>query len=353
MKLVIFGLSVSSSWGNGHATIWRGLIRELICSGHKVTFFEKNTEYYEANRDLTCIDGMELVLYDQWINVEKTVHIQLKNADVAIVTSYCPDAVLAARRLESTGGILKLFYDLDTPVTFDNIENNLWPDYISDNGLKMFDCVLSYTGGNVLEKLRKNLGAVNVFPLYGCADPYAHFPSDVSEIYECDLSYMGTYAIDRQKKLHELFIEPANNSPQKKFIIAGAMYPVNLQLRQNISYFNHIVPSEHPSFYCSGKFTLNITREAMARNGFCPSGRLFEAAICGTAVISDLWEGIDHFFTPDKEILTVEKASQVGEILNMNNKKRQKIANQARVRCLREHTSRCRVDELLKIISQF
>ncbi|MDO5577058.1 MAG: hypothetical protein Q4F84_08260, partial [Fibrobacter sp.] len=278
MKFVILGLSVSSSWGNGHATIWRGLIRELISNGHKVTFFEKNVEYYESNRDLTYIDGMELILYDRWTDVEKIVRVQIKKADIAIVTSYCPDAVLAARLLETTCGVLKIFYDLDTPVTLENMENNLWPAYISDDGLRMFDCVLSYTGGNVLEKLRKNLGAVNVFPLYGCADPSAHFPSDVIEIYKCDLSYMGTYASDRQKKLYELFIKPADNVPQKKFIMAGAMYPDNLQLRQNISHFHHIVPSEHSSFYCSGKFTLNITREAMAKNGFCPSGRLFEAA---------------------------------------------------------------------------
>lgn len=353
MTFVIFGLSVSSSWGNGHATIWRGLIRALAGMGHRITFFEKDVQYYASNRDLTVIDGMELILYENWIQVETTARIRFKYADVAIVTSYCPDAASVTESLENMTGILKIFYDLDTPVTLQSIENNSWPPYIPDKGLGMYDCILSFTGGAVLGKLKSVLGASSVFPLYGCADSETHFPSDILKIYNGDLSYMGTFAADRQKKLVELFVEPAKKVPQKRFILGGVMYPNDFPWSENICYYEHIAPPDHPSFYCSSKFTLNITREAMAKNGYCPSGRLFEAAICGVAVISDWWDGLDNFFIPGEEILIAENSQQVVEIIEMSDEERLKIAMQARKRCLSQHTARHRAEELVKIVSQF
>lgn len=353
MTFVIFGLSVSSSWGNGHATIWRGLIRELTSMGHKITFFEKNVQYYSSNRDLTIIEGMELILYENWVEVETTARIRLKNADVAIVTSYCPDAVEAYRLMSDNFSKLKIFYDMDTPVTLECIEKNSWPSYIPEDGLRGFDCVLSYTGGFVTDKLKSVLGADTVFTLYGCADPNAHYPSDTSQMYNGDISYLGTFAVDRQDKLVELFVEPARMVPEKRFILGGSLYPEDFPWTENIHFYQHIAPPDHSSFYCSSKFTLNITRGAMAENGYCPSGRLFEAAICGVAVISDWWEGLDKFFVPDEEILIAEKSQQVVQILEMNNNRRKKIAHQARKRCLSEHTAKHRAKELINIISKF
>lgn len=349
MKLVIFGLTMSSSWGNGHATLWRGLCRSLARRGHEVVFFERDVPYYAAHRDLAHMEGVQLVLYADWSEGLPTIRRELADADAAMVTSYCPDGVAATDVVGECPG-LKVFYDLDTPVTLDAIKTGNAPSYIGPRGLRDFDLVLSFTGGRALDELRAELGARWVAPLYGHVDPDTHRPAPRQPQYVADLSYLGTYAADRQNALEELLVEPARRAPHRRFVIGGAQYPDSFPWASNIYFVRHLPPGEHPSFFSSSTVTLNVTRRAMAEMGFCPSGRLFEAAACGVPILSDCWEGLDTFFTPDVEILIARHGTDTLRALERSPEELRRIAEAARERTLAEHTANRRALELETIL---
>lgn len=347
MEIVVFGLTVSSSWGNGHATLWRALARALARRGHRLVFFERDVPYYAAHRDLVELPGGELRLYDAWENVLGEARRRLAGADVAMVTSYCPDAVAAAELILSSAPGRRVFYDLDTPVTLDALRRGEPVPYVAANGLADFDVVLSYTGGRALEELRTRLGARRVAPLYGCVDPDVHRPVSPDPRYVADLSYLGTYAQDRQATLRDLFLEPARRLEGHRFLIGGALYPDDFPWLPNIAFVHHVPPPEHATFYCSSRMTLNVTRRAMAEMGYCPSGRLFEAAACGTPLLSDAWPGLERFFEPGSEILVAASADDVTAALSMGAGELAAVARRARERTLDEHTADRRVDDLL------
>lgn len=352
MKLVIFGLTVSSSWGNGHATLWRGLCRALERAGHRVVFFERDVPFYRANRDLTAPTWGELQLFTHWDDVLPAVRMQLADTDVSIVTSYCPDALAATEAIAGTGVPLRVFYDLDTPVTLERIRAGETVDYIGPRGLADYDLVLSYTGGRALDELQTRLGARRVAPLYGFVDPEAHFPVPPDPAWSADLSYLGTFAEDRQATLEELFIEPARRLPDRRFFIGGAQYPADFPWTKNVFFLRHVAPARHPAFFCSSRLTLNVTRRAMRASGHCPSGRLFEAAACGVPILSDTWEGLDRFFQIGSEILVANNACDAMAALHLSDDELRRIARQARERVLGEHTAAHRVGELERLLSE-
>jgi spore maturation protein CgeB len=345
MKLVVFGLTISSSWGNGHATLWRGLVKALVRRGHRVVFFEKDVPYYAGARDLWEIPGGELVLYPEWDAVLPYARSHLADADVAMVTSYCPDGPAAAALALDSPAALRVFYDLDTPVTLDGLRSGGRVPYLPEEGLGGFDLVLSFTGGEALAQLRELLGARRAAPLYGHVDPDVHRPAPPAGPL-ADLSYLGTYAADRQAALEALFIEPARRMPERRFLIAGAQYPHDFPWTDNVFFQRHLPPSEHPAFLCSSALTLNVTRRAMAEMGFCPSGRLFEAAACGVPILSDAWTGLDAFFAPGREILTARTTEEAMAALSLPREELARIARSARERTLAEHTSERRAAEL-------
>lgn len=346
-NIVIFGLTVSSSWGNGHATLWRGLLRALAERGHRVTFFEKDVQYYRDARDLTELPGGgTLCFYGDLESIRAQAQAALDAADVAIVTSYCPAGGEVAELVLGSRAAAKVFYDLDTPVTLRALENGARPEYLPKSGLAGFALVLSYTGGRALTELKHRLGATCVAPLYGWVDPVQHHPVSAEDHYRCDLSYLGTYAPDRQPALEELFLQPAREVSSCTFLIGGAQYPADFPWTENLYFHRHVPPSAHPAFFSSSKWTLNITRQAMAEYGFCPSGRLFEAASCGTPLLSDRWEGLETFLTPGEEILLVERAEDVVQALKASQGERDRIARRARERTLTEHTAAARVRTL-------
>jgi spore maturation protein CgeB len=350
MRIVIFGLTVSSSWGNGHATIWRGLCRALAEQKHRVTFFEHDVSYYATHRDLPNPQGYELVLYRNWLDVAATAKLAVHEADLAIVTSYCPDARSASDLVLESRRAIRIFYDLDTPVTLERLREGEEVEYVPAYGLEPFDLVLSYTGGAALQELAARLHARRVAPLYGSVDPSVHYPVRTRERYDCNLSYLGTYAPDRQRMLEELFVKPAQRHPEKKFVIGGAQYPEEFPWRPNIWFVRHVPPPEHAAFYCSSDLTLSVTRAAMAEMGHCPSGRLFEAAACGTAIVSDEWAGLEKFFEPGREILIANTAEDVEEALDLPKERLQEMASAARERTLAEHTAEHRSAELISLV---
>jgi spore maturation protein CgeB len=350
MKLAVFGLTLSSSWGNGHATLWRGLCRALARRGHRVVFFERDVPYYALHRDLRELPGTDLRLYRSWGEILPEARREVADADAAMVTSYCPDGVAASDLVLSTDGPASVFYDLDTPITLEKLAAGEAVPYLPPHGLGGFDLVLSYTGGSALSELRERLGARRVAPLYGSVDPEVHRPAEPIPAFEADLSYLGTYAADRQEALERLFLEPARRLPEKRFVLAGAQYPVDFPWGSNVFFVRHLPPADHPAFFASCPLTLNVTRAAMALMGYCPSGRLFEAAACGTAVLSDTWEGLDAFFEPGREILLAGTAEEAIEAISLPREEILRIARAAQERALAEHTSDRRAEELVELL---
>lgn len=347
MKLVVFGLTVSSSWGNGHATLWRGLIRALARRGCEVVFFERDVPYYAAHRDLTELGPGRLRLYSDWQTVEAEARAEVSSADAAMVTSYCPDGP-AASSLVCEYAALSVFYDMDTPITLARLAAGETVAYLPPEGLGGFDLTLSYTGGRALCELEARLGARRARALYGHVDPEHHRPAAIEPRFESALSYLGTYAADRQPALERLFIEPARRRPDLKFLIGGSGYPADFPWTPNLWFAQHVAPSEHCAFFSSSRLTLNVTRRDMAAFGWCPSGRLFEAAACGAPIVTDAWEGLDAFFTPGREILVAETAEDV--LQSLDRADLAVIAKAARERTLDEHSSARRAAELLAML---
>lgn len=351
MQLTIFGLTLSSSWGNGHATLWRGLVRALARQGHRITFFERDVPYYAAHRDLACLSDAELVLYADWTSVAACARRQLAECDAAMITSYCPDAAAAAQLMfDAPARMLRTYYDLDTPVTLARLEAGETVEYLPAESLAEFDLVLSYTGGAALEALEHRLGARRVAPLYGHVDPQVHRPVAPRDRFRADLSYLGTYAADRQQRLQELFIEPAHRRPALRFVLGGASYPQDFPWCANIWFLHHVSPPEHAAFYSSSRLTLNVTRAEMAAMGHCPSGRLFEAAACGTPLLTDEWEGLERFFVPGREILTARGCGEAVRALDLDDAELARIGRAARERVLAEHSSEHRARELISAL---
>jgi len=350
MKLTVFGLTVSSSWGNGHATLWRGLIRNLAAQGHQVTFVERDQPWYADYRDLHDLPApARLVLYRDWADL-LAMRRELLDADTVMVTSYCPDAVAATRLIEDEARGTRVFYDLDTPVTLARLAAGQAVDYLPPEGLGGFELVLSYTGGPALDALRDRLGARATAPLYGHVDPDAHRPVPPHDVFRGDLSYLGTYADDRQPTVAELFVEPARAAPARRFVLGGSSYPADFPWTANTFYMNHVAPPDHPAFFCSSRLTLNVTRADMAAMGWCPSGRLFEAAACGVPIVSDSWDGLDRFFVPGEELLIARSRDDVLAALDRPDAELRRIGEAGRARVLAEHSSAVRAAEMVRLI---
>ena len=350
MKIVIFGLSVTSAWGNGHATLLRGLFRARHNGGHQVHFFERDTPYYAPHRDAPTLPYAHVHLYTDWHSVKADAERELKDADMGMITSYCPDGVAACDLVLNSDLWRSVFYDMDTPVTLNRLEKGETVEYLPPDGLGGFDLVLSYTGGQALRQLRKKLQARRVETLYGWVDPTIHHRVEASPKFAANLSYLGTYAADRQAALEQLLISPAGTLKDCQFLIGGAMYAQREAWPGNIRFFDHVAPPEHCAFYSSSPLTLNITRGSMAAMGYCPSGRLFEAAACGTAVLSDWWEGLDTFFEPGEEILIAQSTAESMAAISRHPEALARMGARAREKALDCHTAENRAERLLSLL---
>jgi spore maturation protein CgeB len=352
MKIVIFGLVITSSWGNGHATLWRGLCKALSAAGHHVEFFERDVPYYAASRDLYEGPYGSIILYERWNEVRTLAARTIRDADAVIVTSYCPDALAAAALAFDTSRGICVFYDLDTPVTLARLQTGDKVDYIGPGGLADFDLVLSFTGGSALDALSRRLGARHVAPLYGHVDPDVHRPNEPRRHYAAALSYLGTYSADRQPALERLFVACAHQRPEASFLIGGAQYPQDFPWAPNIYFVRHLPPSEHAAFFSSSRLTLNLTRPSMAQMGWCPSGRMFEAAACGAAVVSDYWDGLQEFFRPGADLLVANSTDDVLDALAAGDGEIERVARAGQERVLAQHTSAHRARELCALLEQ-
>jgi spore maturation protein CgeB len=351
VKITVFGLTLSSSWGNGHATPYRAIIRALARLGHRVHFFEKDVPYYSSRRDFDSCDYCDLTLYSDWPDVRDRALSAASDSDVAMTASFLPDGRRINDEILDLGRPLHVFYDLDTPVTLAQLRHG-GVEYLDASQVPEFDLVLSFTGGKALTELENHYHAHVVKTLYGCVDPDVYYRVTAVPDFQCDLSYMGTYSADRQSKLDELLLEPSRRHPEKTFLLAGSLYPWNWEWPENVRRREHVAPAEHSRFYSSSRLTLNITRGEMAANGWCPSGRFFEAAACGTPLITDQWEGLDSFFDLSDELRVASGAADVEDALNAPDAELQSMAARARQRTLEEHTGTVRARQLLRYFEE-
>lgn len=346
MKITFFGLSITSSWGNGHATTFRALCSALHRRGHKIVFFERNVEWYENNRDLPEPPYCEVKLYEDWKRVLHEVREQLRDSDVAVVGSYFPDGIAALDTVLASNVPVKAFYDIDTPITVNSLVQHGRTDYLLSDHLSDIDIYFSFTGGPVLSKLESEFKVPLAVPLYCSVDPERHRQLPPVPEFSCDLSYMGTYAPDRQPKIEELMCAPARRLTDGKFLIAGPQYPENLTWPDNVTRIMHLEPRFHAALYSSSRMTLNITRRDMVMAGYSPSVRLFEAAACAATIVSDNWPGLEMFFTPGSEILLPSCGDDVVRYISGYDDAELKcIGRSARERVLASHTNSARARE--------
>ncbi len=341
MKIAIVGLSVSSSWGNGHATTYRSLIKGLQRRGHEVLFYERDEPWYADNRDLPACEWLHF--YDSAASLLREHREDFADAEAIIIGSYVRESSKLIPGLRRCARGLLAFYDIDTPVTITRLREDRC-DYLAREQLPEFDLYLSFSGGTVLDEL-KALGARKPVPLYCSVDPDLHAPREVPN--GIDLGYLGTWSEDRHDSVKQLLLEPAARWSEGRFAIAGPQYPDADAWPGNVRHVAHLAPNEHADFYCRQRFTLNVTRASMRRMGYSPSVRLFEAACCGTPVISDYWDGLDGFFRIGKEILVAASGDEVlGLVREMPDNERTALARAARERVLSSHTGYTRAAEL-------
>ena len=344
MKIIFLGLSITSSWGNGHATNYRALIAALAARGHDVVFLERDVPWYAPHRDLPNPPWGCTHLYGSIEELRSGFAAGLARADVVVVGSFVPEgAAVAEWALAAAGGAVA-FWDIDTPVTVAKLENGD-DEYVSRALVPRFDLYLSFTGGPLLERIETEFGASRALPFYCMADAHVYRPLDEEERWL--LGYIGTYSAGRQPAVESLLLEPARRLPQASFVLAGPQYPPELTWPGNVERIEHLPPRDHPRFYAGQRFALNLTRPAMVHAGWSPSVRLFEAAACGIPVISDSWEGLDHFFRPGHEIVVVDSADAVvAAIEGLTPDDARAIGSAARRRVLAEHTPEQRAEEL-------
>ena len=352
MKIVIFGLSITSSWGNGHATTFRALCRALNARGHKIVFFEHDLEWYAGNRDLPNPEFCDVRLFDSWQGILPEARHELADCDVGMVGSYFPDGTGAIELLLDSAAPVKSFYDIDTPITVASLRESGETEYLRADQIPGFDVYFSFTGGPMLCELENRFGAQHAVPLYCSFDPEEYRPWPPHKRYASDLSYMGTYAPDRQPKILELFCTPARLLPESKFLLAGPQYPKSIRWPANVRRITHLNPRWHARFYSSSRMTLNVTRRDMVMAGYSPSVRLFEAAACGATIASDNWPGLDTFFVPQREILLPTCAEDVVRYLrDYDDAGLRRIGECARDRVMQEHTSERRARQFEDCIS--
>jgi spore maturation protein CgeB len=337
MKIVILGLSITSSWGNGHATTYRALVRALHRRGHEILFLERNVPWYADNRDMPRSEFCTVKLYASVRDLMRRCSAAIASADLVIVGSFVPDGIAIGEWATETATGISAFYDIDTPVTLAKLQAGDC-DYLSPELISRFDLYLSFTGGPVLDRLERKFSARRARALYCSVDPDLYRPARSKPRWE--LGYMGTYSTDRQPKLGSLLLGPARRLPDRAFVVAGAQYPPDIDWPANVKHIEHLAPDRHAAFYSAQRFTLNVTRADMTAHGWSPSVRLFEAAACGTPIISDHWSGIESFFRPGSEIFLARSSDEVERILrHTSDAERRKVAAAARERVLNAHTA--------------
>lgn len=344
MRFVVCGLSITSSWGNGHATTYRALLRELAARGHDILFLERDVYWYAENRDLKNAPYCRTELYSSIKELKNRFTTEVRNADVVIVGSYVPEGVAVGKWVTQVAKGVKVFYDIDTPVTLAKLARGD-EEYLSPALIPKYDLYLSFTGGPTLHYIERHYGCPCARVLYCSVDPRVYYPQKRSKRWT--MGYIGTYDADRQRTIDALLVEPARQWTEALFVVAGPMYPKDIQWPRNVQRIDHLPPSRHCTFYNSQRFTLNVTRAEMVRAGYSPSVRLFEAAACARPIISDYWDGLDSIFEIGREILVAHSPREALRYMKeLTPAEQARIGRAAMKKVLAQHTAAHRAAEL-------
>ncbi len=348
-RFVVIGLSLSSSWGNGHATTYRSLLRALADRGHDVTFLECDRPWYARHRDLRDPDFCDLRFYDD-VGDLRDYRCLFEQADLVIIGSYVVDAIDAAKLVRPWARLLA-FYDIDTPVTLAMLARGE-ASYISPATIPLYDAYLSFTGGPTLRLLERRYGARRAAALFCAVDPALYRPMAPRPSPRWALGYLGTYSQDRQPALERLLLAPARASPDRRFVVAGPQYPDGIDWPANVDRIEHLPPSEHAAFYNHQAWTLNVTRADMVAAGHSPSVRLFEAGACATPVVSDAWPGLADIFDDEREIAIAASTQDVLNYLDWPEDRSRALGEAARRRVMAFHTAAHRAVALEQLVAE-
>ena len=350
LDLVFVGLSLSSSWGNGHATTYRALLQGLAARGHRIHFLEREAPWYRDNRDLPDPDFCALSIYDDVAEFKALFQKDVARADAVVVGSFVEDGANILDFVLANARGTKIFYDIDTPVTLAGLRRDDLA-FLKARQVPELDLYLSFSGGGVLDELTSGFGARKAAAFYCSVDQARYAPSNQQNVW--DLGYLGTYSSDRQPMVDRLLIDVARRLPDRGFVVAGPQYPDSIEWPANVERVEHLAPDEHPAFYGRQRFTLNVTRADMVKAGWSPSVRLFEAAACGTPIISDRWQGLGDLLPENQAVLIADETQNVVDALTgLDEAVRVALAQNARSIVLGAHTGLARAAEFERLLSQ-
>lgn len=353
MKFAFFGSSLVSAYWNGAATYYRGIIRALHERGHRITFYEPDAYDRQKHRDMEDPDWATIKVYqpveeDLFKAIEDAEHadIIVKTSGVGVFDELLEKEVL---NLQLKGKFV-IFWDVDAPATLDRVTGSE-SDYFKLL-IPRYDLILTYGGGDPVVSAYKKLGARDCHPIYNALDPTTHHPVEMEERFKADLAFLGNRLPDRERRVEQFFIDVASSLPNNQFLMGGNGWH-DKSMPANINYIGHVYTKEHNAFNCSPKAVLNISRDSMAKYGFSPATRVFEAAGAGACIITDYWLGIDFFFEPGAEILVAESGEDVKKILSsLTPEKAEKIGKAALEKVLANHTYTHRAIEVDRILKQ-
>jgi spore maturation protein CgeB len=339
MKIAFYGSSLLSSYWNGAATYYRGLLRELATFGHDITFFEPDAFDRQKHRDFEVPDWCRVFVYEARPDALSHVIAEASDADAVIKASgvgYEDEALLTGLMLAARPDALRIFWDVDAPATL--AEMAVDPEHYLRTALSDLDLVLTYGGGDPVVRRYREMGARSCVPIYNALDPTTHYPVDREPRFACDLAFLGNRLPDREARVNRFFFEPARRMPDARLILGGSGWE-GYDLPGNVTSLGHVSTHEHNAFNSTPKAVLNISRESMATMGFSPATRVFEAAGAGACLISDDWQGLGLFLTPDVDVLVARDTADVVEILaGLDPEKARRIGRSARAKVLRNHT---------------
>jgi len=348
VRIAFFGSSLLSSYWNGAATYYRGIVRALHERGHRITFYEPDAYERQAHRDLDDPGWAEVVVYrpEEW----EAALEGARGADVLVKASGVGvnDAELEAAA-PGLGASVTVFWDVDAPATLTRLENN--EDDPFHRALTAYDIVLTYGGGDPVVERYRAVGARDCVPVYNALDPSTHYPVEADARLEADLSFLGNRLPDREARVDEFFLRAAELAPERSFLLGGAGWEERA-LPSNVRLIGHVPTAEHNAFNASPLSVLNVSRESMAANGWSPATRVFEAAGAGACLITDAWQGIELFLEPDEEVLVAEDGEHVAaHVRGLSLDRARRIGARARRRILAEHTYDRRAELVEAVLS--
>lgn len=348
LNIAFFGSSLVSAYWNGAATYYRGIIRALHERGHQTTFYEPDAYDRQKHRDIPDPNWAKVVVYSadgeegvkRALEEASSADLVVKASGVGVFDELLEKAVLELKKPNT----LIVFWDVDAPATLDRVQNN--PSDPFRALIPRYDLILTYGGGEPVVKAYKALGARECVPIYNALDPTTHYPVAPEPRFECKLGFLGNRLPDREARVEEFFLRAATELPHDHFLLGGNGWD-DKPLPRNVKYLGHVYTRDHNAFNCTPQAVLNISRESMARYGFSPATRVFEAAGAGVCIITDVWEGIELFLEPGREVLVAQDGLDVAEHLrNLTPEKAHTIGKAAYRRILAEHTYTHRAAQL-------